>query len=70
MGVFEAKILQFFKDLLHPVEMVFYKIKPSHKNESLMEPPSFLMTWIYERFVDPFNLKTASTARSAKCCLS
>jgi hypothetical protein len=25
---------------------------------------------MYERFVDPFSLRTASTAKSAKCCLS
>lgn len=44
MGVFEANILQFVNDLLHPVEIVFYNIRPSHKNDSLIEPPNFLIT--------------------------
>lgn len=35
-----------------------------------MDPPSFLITWIYDKFVDPLSLRTESTASSAKCSLS
>ena len=70
MGVFEAKTLQFLIDLLHPVEMVFSKIRPSQRKDSLIEPPNFFMTWMYDRLVTPFSLRTESTASSAKCCLS
>ncbi len=58
----QTKTRQLFKDLLQPTDISFYKIKPSHKNDYLIEPPSFFITWIYDKFVDPFNLKTASTA--------
>jgi hypothetical protein len=66
----EANILQFFNDLLQPVDIDFSNIKPSHKKDYLIEPPSFFITWIYDKLVDPLSLKTASTAKSAKCCLS
>jgi len=46
MGVLDAKILQFLRDLLHPIEISFSRIKPLHRNESLIDPPSFLMTWM------------------------
>jgi hypothetical protein len=62
MGVLDAKILQPFNDLLQPIEICFSNMRPSHKNDSLIDPPSFLITWIYDRFVDPFNLNTAYTA--------
>lgn len=57
-----AKTLQLVNDLLQPIEICFYKIKPSYKYDSFIDPPNFLITWIYDKFVDPFNLRTASTA--------
>ena len=46
MGVFEARILQSLRELLQPIEMVFSRMRPSHKNDSLMDPPNFLITWM------------------------
>lgn len=45
-------------------------MSPSQRKDSLIDPPSFLITWIYDRLVDPLRRITASTASSAKCCLS
>ena len=39
-------ILQFSNFLGHPTEILFSKIKPSDKNESLILPPGFLIIWI------------------------
>jgi hypothetical protein len=44
MGVLETKTLQFLSDLSHPTEIVFSRINPSHKNDYLIDPPSFLIT--------------------------
>ncbi len=70
MEVFDVKTRQFFNEVLQPVEIVFYRIRPSQRKDYLMEPPSFLIIWMYDRLFEPFNLNTASTASSAKCCLS
>ena len=70
MGVFATITLGFSFLLGQPVEIVFSRMNPSAKNESFKVPPGFLISLMYSRFPDPFNLNTASTAKLAKCSLS
>jgi hypothetical protein len=43
MGEFAHMILQFSIFLGQPTEMLFSRMKPSDRKESLMLPPGFLM---------------------------
>lgn len=70
MGVFATKILAFSFMVGHPVDISFSNKNPSSKNDSLREPPNFLIIWICSKFPDLFNLKTAFTASYAKCSFS
>jgi len=44
MGVLAIITLGIFLVLGHPVEIVFSRIKPSARNESLRVPPAFLIS--------------------------
>ena len=70
MGVLATRTLGASFRLGHPVEICFSRINPSARNESLRVPPAFLMSLMYSRLPLPFNLRTASTHKLAKCSLS
>jgi len=68
--VFATIILGFYNLVGHPIEICFSKIYPYYKYESAIVIPGFLITLIYYKLLDPFNLNTASSAILAKCYLS
>mmetsp|Transcript_46421 Transcript_46421/g.116368 ORF Transcript_46421/g.116368 Transcript_46421/m.116368 type:complete len:245 (-) Transcript_46421:24-758(-) len=61
MGVLATRTLAFSRRLGWPTPIFLSRMKPSERNESFIDPPHFLIIWMFSRLPLPLRRRMAST---------